>query len=122
MKHNIIISGVNDILSKIALSRDYYTDEIEGLAGIKEDLKRLISETDKKWISVKIETPLEISSEYIDNILALTILPLRLTVSGEEYEEFFYNEEWDPEKWQNAIDSVMTDYDYDDEDYVDANL
>lgn len=124
MKHNIIINGVNDILSKIALSRDYYTDEIAGLAGIKKDLQRLISETDKKWISVKIETPLDISSEYIESILALTTLPLRLTVSGEEYEDSFYNEEWDSEKWQNAIDSVMTeDYDYNEqEDYIDANL
>ncbi len=122
MKHNIMISGVNDILSKIALSRDYYTDEVEGLAGIKADLKRLISEADKKWISVKIETPMDVSNEYIESVLALTTLPMRLTISGDEYEEPFFNAEWDSEKWQNAIDSVMTeDYDYE-EDYIDANL
>lgn len=122
MKHNIMISGVNDILSKIALSRDYYTDEVEGLAGIKADLKRLISETDKKWISVKIETPMDVSNEYIESVLALTTLPMRLTISGDEYEEPFFNTEWDSEKWQNTIDSVMTeDYDYE-EDYIDANL
>lgn len=122
MKHNIMISGVNDILSKIALSRDYYTDEVEGLAGIKADLKRLISEADKKWISVKIETPMDVSNEYIESVLALTTLPMRLTISGDEYEEPFFNTEWDSEKWQNTIDSVMTeDYDYE-EDYIDANL
>lgn len=116
---DITIYGVNDLISKIALSRNYYTEEKEGLLEIKEDLKRLISETDKKWISVEIETSLDISGEYVDEVLALTTLPMRLTISGDE---FFYNEEWDPEKWQNAIDSVMTDYNYDEEDYIDANL
>lgn len=124
MKHNIIINGINGIISKVALSRSYYTDQIDGLTEIKADIKHLISETDKKWISIQIETPLDVSSEYIDNILALTTLPVRLTVSGDEYEESFYNEEWDSEEWQNAIDSVMTeDYDYcGDKDYIDANL
>lgn len=122
---NVIISGGDGIISQIALSRSYYTETVDGLFEIKEDLKRLISKTDKKWISVEIETPLDdVSGDYVDEILALTTLPMRLIIPGDKYEEFFYNEEWDPEKWQNAIDSVMTeDYDYDEEeDYINANL
>ena len=123
--HNVIISGGDGIISQIALSRSYYTETVDGLFEIKEDLKRLISKTDKKWISIKIETPLDdVSGDYVDEILALTTLPMRLIIPGDKYEEFFYNEEWDPEKWQNAIDSVMTEYyDYDkEEDYINANL
>ena len=122
---NVIISGGDGIISQIALSRSYYTETVDGLFEIKEDLKRLISKTDKKWISVEIETPLDdVSGDYVDEILALTTLPMRLIIPGDAYEEFFYNEEWDTEKWQNAIDSVMTeDYDYDEEeDYINANL
>ena len=122
---NVIISGSDGIISQIALSRSYYTETVDGLFEIKEDLKRLISKTDKKWISIEIETPLDdVSGDYVDEILALTTLPMRLIIPGDAYEEFFYNEEWDPEKWQNAIDSVMTEaYDYDEEeDYINENL
>ena len=122
---NVIISGGDGIISQIALSRSYYTETVDGLFEIKEDLKRLISKTDKKWISVEIETPMDdVSGDYVDEILALTTLPMRLIIPGDAYEEFFYNEEWDPEKWQNAIDSVMTEaYDYDEEeDYINENL
>ena len=82
---NVIISGGDGIISQIALSRSYYTETVDGLFEIKEDLKRLISKTDKKWISIEIETPLDdVSGDYVDEILALTTLPMRLIIPGDE--------------------------------------